>query len=300
MSSIAYVTDSNMIEYHRLCGNRRFNFWRLSARTAFSDFGKGDLLFFYAYGRHRKKKGFVGYAHFDSAKRMSLKQMWKQYGSLNGFETRQELEEAIMRASRDNEIPEKMSCLLLYDAVFFNEPVFPRDVGLRLNENLESYMYLDRNQPDMTVQILRRAREAGLDTWASSQSKETEQVFEFDEIREILSMIAKECGPESRSAEEKRKARKLIAPLVEQEGFERIRGSEADVMRTDETGTVVAMPFVTSSGKETARIRELLGKMTWYRIRAIQYGLPGKLSFQVLVQETEGQKDFLLEAVKHV
>ena len=113
MSSIAYVTDSNMIEYHRLCGSRRFNFWRLSARAAFSDFRKGDLLFFYAYGRNKKKKGFVGYAHFDGARKLSLKQMWKEYGTLNGFDTRADLEEAIRRASRDHEVPERMSCLLL-------------------------------------------------------------------------------------------------------------------------------------------------------------------------------------------
>lgn len=50
MSSIAYTTDQEMIEYHRLCGNRDVNFWRLSARAGFTDFKRGDLLFFYAYG----------------------------------------------------------------------------------------------------------------------------------------------------------------------------------------------------------------------------------------------------------
>jgi len=301
MSSIAYVTDSNMIEYHRLCGNRRFNFWRLSSRTAFSDFGKGDLLFFYARGRHHRRRGFVGYAHFESARRLSLKQMWKEYGSLNGFETREDLEEAIQRASRDGVIPEKMSCLLLKDAVFFNEPVFPKDVGLEVTEKLESYMYPDRMHSDMTVRILRRARRAGIDTWASSQTSEPEYLFELDEIREILAMIRKEMGRDPWSAEEKRKARKLAAPLLEKEGFELIRGSIADLLKAGEDGTVIALPFAASSSNETERIKDLLGKITWYRTRCREYGLPGKdLSFQVLCQEKEGRKEFLLEAVKHV
>ena len=47
MSSIAYVTDRKMIDYHRLCGNTTMNFWRLSAGKEFTDFHRGDLLFFY-------------------------------------------------------------------------------------------------------------------------------------------------------------------------------------------------------------------------------------------------------------
>ena len=48
MSSIAYVTDEKMLEYHRLCRNKDILFWRLSSRKKFTDFRKGDLLFFFA------------------------------------------------------------------------------------------------------------------------------------------------------------------------------------------------------------------------------------------------------------
>ena len=70
MSSIAYVADEKMIEYHRLFGSRNINFWRLSSQKRFKDFKKGDLLFFYTRSEHSKKKGFVGYAHYDSTERM--------------------------------------------------------------------------------------------------------------------------------------------------------------------------------------------------------------------------------------
>lgn len=55
MSSIAYITDSKMIQYHRLNGNRSLNFWRPSVNMNFSDFNKGDLLFFLAKGTEKGK-----------------------------------------------------------------------------------------------------------------------------------------------------------------------------------------------------------------------------------------------------
>ena len=66
MSSIAYVTDEAMLEYHRLCRNRSILFWRLTEKKKFTDFRKGDLLFFFARPVRGRKKGFVGYAHYDS------------------------------------------------------------------------------------------------------------------------------------------------------------------------------------------------------------------------------------------
>lgn len=298
MSSIAYVTDSNMIEYHRLCGSRRFNFWRLSARAAFSDFRKGDLLFFYAYGRNKKKKGFVGYAHFDGARKLSLKQMWKEYGTLNGFDTRADLEEAIRRASRDHEVPERMSCLLLSDAVFFSEPVYPKEANVEVNEKLESYMYLDRNDPEATLRILRIARQKGIDPWASSQSDEPENVFELDETREILAAIAKELGEEAWTREEKKRARALASAVT---GFEPIRGSEADAFVFKDGRLTLVFPYVASIGKEPNAIRALLGKMMYYRSRAVQFALPGnEISFEVLCEEGEPNGEFLKEAASHV
>lgn len=298
MSSIAYVTDSNMIEYHRLCGSRRFNFWRLSARAAFSDFRKGDLLFFYAYGRNKKKKGFVGYAHFDGARKLSLKQMWKEYGTLNGFDTKADLEEAIRRASRDHEVPERMSCLLLSDAVFFSEPVYPKEANVEVNEKLESYMYLDRNDPEATLRILRIARQKGIDPWASSQSDEPENVFELDETREILAAIAKELGEEAWTREEKKRARALASAVT---GFEPIRGSEADAFVFKDGRLTLVFPYVASMGKEPNAIRALLGKMMYYRSRAVQFALPGnEISFEVLCEEGEPNGEFLKEAASHV
>ena len=90
MSSIAYVTDEEMLEYHRLCRNRTILFWRLASRRKIADFRKGDLLFFFAKPARTRKKALIGYAHYDSTKRLSLKQMWEKYGKETGYDSMKE------------------------------------------------------------------------------------------------------------------------------------------------------------------------------------------------------------------
>lgn len=55
MGSIAYITDKNMMEYHRLHGNSVINFWKPSIKSI-TDFKKGDMLFFLTKGTERGKK----------------------------------------------------------------------------------------------------------------------------------------------------------------------------------------------------------------------------------------------------
>jgi hypothetical protein len=224
--------------------------------------------------------------------------MWKLYGNLNGFDTMRDLEEAIKRASRDHEVPERMSCLLLSDAVFFSEPVFPQEAKVPVSEKLESYMYLDRNDPEATLRILRIAREKGLDPWASSQSEEPENVFELDETREILANIARDLGEEAWNREEMKRARALAAAAV---GYEKIRGSLTDLFLLKDGILTIAFPYVSNSLREAASLRAMLGKMMYYRVKGKQMGLPVReVNFKILCGEEERQKDLLEEAVNHV
>ena len=79
MSAIAYITDSKMLELHRLNNHKAINFWRPSANTAFSDFREGDLLFFLSKDKEHKKKnekGIVGFGRLQSISTASPKMMW--------------------------------------------------------------------------------------------------------------------------------------------------------------------------------------------------------------------------------
>lgn len=94
MASIAYVTDGNMIEFHRLNGHRTMNFWRPTTNKKFADFNQGDVLFFLAKGTERgrkREKGLVGFGRFAQAHSMSFSKMWNTYGIENGYASKEEL-----------------------------------------------------------------------------------------------------------------------------------------------------------------------------------------------------------------
>ena len=279
MSSIAYVTDESMLEYHRLCRNRAILFWRLSSKRKFTDFRKGDLLFFFARPYKSRKKAFIGYAHFDSIVRLSLKQMWSRYGQFTGYDSEPLLKEAIEKAAKDSHIPKQMSCLYLTDVVFFTSPIYPHEAGLDIPNNLESYCYLDRSDPSVTVRILKIAEERGIDLWSSDENSSPEIIFSQDEIRHELAVIHKNFGRDEGSEKERIKARKLAKEKCEEEGWEMIRQSRTDLLRIEDDRVVIALPFVAQINDRDLRIREIAGRMLIYRMR-IQEQLHKKVNFE--------------------
>ena len=118
MSAIAYVTDSKMLELHRLNNHETMNFWRLSNNVNFSDFGKGDLVFFLSKDKEHKKrseKGIVGFGRVTDISVASVKTMWERHGIYNGYNSLNEFKEAILRVSKDRKLPSKISSFLLED-----------------------------------------------------------------------------------------------------------------------------------------------------------------------------------------
>lgn len=299
MSSIAYVTDEKMIEYHRLCGSRTMNFWRLSSKKDFTDFRKGDLLFFYTRSRRTKKKGFAGYAHYTSSHRLSLKQMWAKYGTENGYDNQEGLEDAIRRAAKGRTIPEKMNCLYLTDAVFFQSPVYPEDVGLTINDNLESYCYLDQEDPQTTVRILHQAEQNGIDLWSASQSFEPVDVFRQDAFRHQLSLITLVTENSGWNEKERQRARKLAARKSQEDSWEYIRQSRTDCVNIEKDHVVIAVPFVSQTKNRSLRIQELLGKLTLYRLYLKECGYAGQLQFEILSDSDTADIEPLIEMMNH-
>jgi hypothetical protein len=203
MSSIAYVTDEEMLEYHRLCRNRTIIFWRLSSRRKIADFRKGDLLFFFAKPAHSRKKALIGYAHYDSTIRLSLKQLWEKYGEATGYATKQRLHDAIEKAAK-GEIPSVMRCLYLTDVVFFLSPIYPEEVGLSLAATLRAICIWIKD-PRITVQILQKAAEHGIDLWSADATRTPEEIFHNDETRHQLAVIHNDLGKEAGSEAERQK-----------------------------------------------------------------------------------------------
>ncbi len=296
MSSIAYVTDEKMLEYQRLCRHRTILFWRLSSKKNFSDFRKGDLLFFFSKPRYGRKKGFVGYAHFDSIKKLSIKQMWKNYGERTGYNSEQQLYEAIRKSAR-NQIPEKLSCLYLTGVVFFVSPVYPDEVDIEIPIHLESYCYLDRNDPEITVKILEKASKNGIDLWSADPDENPEDTFLSDMLNHQLAKIHHELGKETGSKNEKAQAHRIARTKTEDPAWSFIRGSKTDCIKIEDEKIHLAIPFVYSIKDKELRIREYIGRIMFYKLFMEQCEMKRKIHFEVLCEK---ECDQLKEMVKKI
>ena len=296
MSSIAYVTDEKMLEYHRLCRNRTILFWRLSSRKNFRDFKKGDILFFFARPRYGRKKGLIGYAHYDSTKRISLRQMWDIYGGCTGYDSEDLLREAIEKASR-KDIPDKLNCLLLTNVVFFLSPIYPEEVGLKIPANLESYCYLDKNDPEITVRILQKAGKTGIDLWSSDDSWSPDEIFRRDELNHQFAMICKKIGAAAGSDREKQQAGKLAKNKIQEPGWTLIRGSRTDCIRLGDNTAEIAIPYVYQANDKDLRTRELIGRAAMYAAYSRLENTACSLKFEILSNKDKEEAERLLKEI---
>lgn len=268
MSSIAYITDQKMIEFHRLNGNASINFWRPSSSKRFTDFHPGDLLFFLAKGTERgplKEKGLIGYGRYTQAIKLSFKQMWNQYGLLNGYPTESALKEAILKVSKEKTLTHPFSCLKLSNIVFFQSPVYLSGLGLHISSNLESYIYLDKEDPQTTSAILKQAKEVGIDSWTSivSQNAPSERVFEEDLIRHILTLKISAL-PEHNKPEDQRKALRLLT-LYQKNHPEShwLDDRQQELFHFEDQVLVITNVLIANKTEFIAKLLIILGKTTY-------------------------------------
>lgn len=186
MASILHICDAQMIEFHRINGNKTINFWRPSPSKRFSNFHIGDYLFFYVRLANRKEKAIVGYGHLAKITSMSFNNMWNTYKEENGYASKEAFKEAIIRLNKDNIVPAKLTGLYLHDVAFFQSPLFLSEIGIHISKRLESYCYLDKEDDMATAKVLRYANEVGLDLWTSMISNDNSDNFKKDENIYIL------------------------------------------------------------------------------------------------------------------
>lgn len=184
MASIAYVTDRNMIEYHRINGNRTINFWKPSSQKKMNDFKVGDYLFFLAKGTEKgitREKGIIGYGKLEKIRTMAFEKMWYEYKTMNGYASKNQLSEAIMKVTKDHTIPKTLQCMQLKDVTFFQAPIYLSEFDITLSKQIESYTYIDREDTNVTSLILKKAEEFGMDLWTMVMNDE-EPAFAMDSI----------------------------------------------------------------------------------------------------------------------
>lgn len=291
MSSIAYVTDRQMIEFHRLNGNAGINFWRPSIGKRFTDFHSGDLLFFLAKGtelKHSKEKGIIGYGRFTESEQLSFRQMWGRYSTLNGYATELGLKDAILRVAKSKNLPPRLSCLHLKDVVFFQAPVYLSELGLKISNNIESFTYLDKDDPEVTTRILLKANEIGVDAWTSavSPTNPTATVFDDDLARHLI-QLKRHRIPSLGSEREQAKSSKYLAHyLKEHPDFQWLDSSHQELFKFKSEGIEIVSCEVCLKQDMWARWVHQVGKQEILKSEAKT--IPGfegkKLDFYLLCE----------------
>ncbi len=222
MASIAYITDSKLLEYHRLNQMHEINFWRLSTNINFSSFGPDDLLFFLSKDRQHMRdgeKGIVGYGRCVSFHCASVNTMWRHYGQYNGYQDLISFKEAIKRVAKDHKLPTKISSIYLKDLIFFSSPVYLSDCGKNISRSTESYTYLD-DEDLVTLRILESGKDA-IDIWTNDIDPVR---IETDQIRYVLYHIYDKIAIEYPNNNTGRKALRKL--LESDPGYSYIKGSK--------------------------------------------------------------------------
>ena len=191
MSSIAYVSDERMLEYHRMSGNAAMNFWRLSLKN-FERFTVGDLLFFIDKRNPHpvtKEKGVIGYGRASQMRTMSVQRMWNQFEEKNGYPDYMSFKDAIVGYGNEESLPKQIQSIYLEDVAFFKAPVYMSEIDSMISKRLESFTYLSVEQ---SIQLIKRGRDIGLDPWTqmmNPQDYNTKKIIEEQIIRNTLESI---------------------------------------------------------------------------------------------------------------
>ena len=289
MASIAYITDRQMIEFHRLNGNQTISFWRPSVGKRFADFNHGDLLFFLAKGTELKttgEKGIIGYGRFDHSIGYSFRQMWNHFESLNGYPDQKSFKDAILRVAKAKTLPVNISSLILKDIVFFQAPVYLSEFGMKISNNLESFIYLDKDDPEMTVKILMKANDIGVDAWANamSRSSRSSSVFDDDLARHILQLHLQNLGALSTEKETRKQTRILNEVLKSRDGLQWLDVRKQELISFVDDGIDLYFSIDCNKNQIMERVVYSFGKFSL--IRKLADEIPNfdqKISFKLLI-----------------
>lgn len=288
MASIAYIADQHMIEYHRLNGSKTMNFWRPSNSKRFTDFHQGDYLFFLVKGTERprtREKGILGYGHLQKAQTMTFRQMWNTFKEENGYSSEEELYEAIVKVSKDRKMPSKLNCLYLDHVVFFQSPVYLSEIGIQVSNRLESFLYLDKEDPQATAKLLNKAKESGMDMWTLVMNNEEaeENFFEEEEIRHTIFSIHKRLRLQMTDWERKKARKWLREHRTQHPEVNFIKGSKTEGYSYDCGVCTFVLPMVSTGALDNNTqamvghaylIKQMLEEECPYNIK-IQFKLLG-------------------------
>lgn len=248
MSSIAYITNHEMIEYHRLHGSGEIIFWRFSGQRRFHNFHHGDYLFFLTKGTEKgkqKEKGIVGYARYSGDSSGSINTIWRKYGTKCGYGSKKQFEQAILKYHKQHIMPDKIHCLLLDHIIFFQAPVYLSELEKQISKRVESYIYLDQEDPNLSWKIMKKGAEIGIDIW-STFVEQKDEVIQADADILCIQQLHERYMTDLYSNYEKRKVAAFVKPIVKETDGSYLSGAENDFYLLKNTQCHFFIPCILS------------------------------------------------------
>lgn len=268
MAAIAYITDKNMIDFHRLNGNHTINFWKPSTSKKISNLKQGDLLFFLAKGTERgkqKEKGLMGYGKFQKSYTMSFQAMWSKYEVQNGYATRDELEEAICKVTKNHRLPNMLNCLQLEEVVFFQYPIYLSEIGMQVSNKLESYLYIDKEDLYNTDKILKIANQFGVDVWSKVFEQEHTHNFKKDAQIQIIHNIYEVIKSNYYSTYEEARLAHFIQDYQKHHtNTQAIRNSKTEFIEIREDRLWICLPCLINASEIQKKLQYIIGHYMLY------------------------------------
>ena len=268
MAAIAYITDKNMIDFHRLNGNHTINFWKPSTSKKISNLKQGDLLFFLAKGTERgkqKEKGLMGYGKFQKSYTMSFQAMWSKYEVQNGYATRDELEEAICKVTKNHQLPNMLNCLQLEEVVFFQYPIYLSEIGMQVSNKLESYLYIDKEDLYNTDKILKIANQFGVDVWSKVFEQEHTHNFKKDAQIQIIHNIYEVIKSNYYSTYEEARLAHFIQDYQKHHtNTQAIRNSKTEFIEIREDRLWICLPCLINASEIQKKLQYIIGHYMLY------------------------------------
>lgn len=289
MASIAYVTDNTMVEFHRLNGNRNINFWKPSNLKKFSEFRQGDYLFFLAKGSEKGKKrekGIVGYGRFEKAHTMKFQTMWNKYETLNGYPTKESLEEAICKLMKDKCLPDMISCLELSGVTFFQYPIYLSELGIEISNRIESYIYLDKEGNIISNKILEKADSFGVDLWSSMIQGDGIDKIAQDAKISMIHAIYDKMKENSINQTDMKKSIALQNQYRQNNNHcISISGSSTDFIQTKNNKIVIYIPYVQLLKEQSQKLQYMIGRYMLYQTHLKKEKLDQDVEVRFLIDQ---------------
>lgn len=230
MSSIAYITDREMIEYHRLHGNSEIAFWRFANQKKFQNFHHGDYLFFLTKGTEKGKKrekGIIGYGRYVKDDHGSVKHIWKKYQTKCGYGSEEQFIHAISKVNKASILPKQIHCLLLEHVIFFQAPIYLSELAKIISKQIESYIYLDQEDSETAWEILQKAGEVGIDVW-STFVEQKDMVIQNDADIIVVSQKHEQLSDDYYTSYERKKTAAYVNEILKDKQGAFLAGSQDD------------------------------------------------------------------------